>query len=77
MSTYRVRNGGSPESSGETFDNLDDAIEAAWELAEDRVCDPRAELSLGFYDLRDRGGNMGVCPEGDDGGYWPIIEEDG
>lgn len=71
MTTYTVRIGGSPEDSGQTFDSLDDAVDAAHEMARAMA----GGKAVGLYDLRRRGGSMGVCPAGDDGAYYPIIEE--
>jgi hypothetical protein len=70
MTTYRVRVGGSPPDSGEVFDDIDDAVVSAMEIAREMA----GGGEVGLYDLRDRGGDMGVCPAGDDGAYWPVIE---
>jgi hypothetical protein len=31
--------------------------------------------TVALYDLRDRGGDWGACPDGDEGGYYPKIRE--
>lgn len=71
MTRYRVRIGGSPPDSGDLFDDFDDAVDSAVEIAREMAGGKEVDL----YDLRDRGGDCGVCPDGDDGAYYPIIEE--
>ena len=70
---YRVGVGGSPKDSWDTFFDLeaaqDCAMQIALEMAEIREIDP------GEIELYDNGpSDMGACPEGDDGAYWPVIE---
>jgi hypothetical protein len=59
------------------FDCVDDAIDSATEIAREMAGGgvEASRMHVGLYDLRSRGGAMGVCPEGDEGGYWPVIEE--
>jgi hypothetical protein len=73
MATYRVRLGGSPEDSGEVFSNADDAEDAAVEMAVERAFERGDNAdSVALYG-GPRCPSWGACPDGDEGGYYPII----
>jgi hypothetical protein len=58
------------------FDTREAAEEAA--LVQARMyatADGLDPDTVAIYDLRSRGGDWGACPDGDEGGYYPKIEE--
>lgn len=59
------------------FDNFDDALARAEELAEDQA-DGEVEVSAYENGSRNEDGSgeweAGACPDGDSGGYWPHVE---
>jgi len=71
-SRYRVHTGYSFAffSSAERAEQ--NALVLARKQAEDDGINPN---TVAIYDLRSRGGDWGACPEGDEGGYYPRIEE--
>ena len=55
--TYRVRLGGSPKDSGETFEDRDEDWYSVDLYGSDLPCDSQ----------------WGACPAGDDGAYYPVL----
>jgi hypothetical protein len=52
-----------------TWDNKADAMARCVELAEEQSGTYGPEVS----EYENLGGEMGACPEGDPGGYWPYV----
>jgi hypothetical protein len=71
---YRVRLGGSPKDSGVVLFDMDDAEEAAVNMAK-RLCEETDDDadSVEIYGEEGTGAAWGACPEGDDGAYYSFI----
>jgi hypothetical protein len=67
-SIYVLTVGGSPLR--EEFDTLEEALCVADALAIE-IADEEGQDFDRYGD--DEGGPWGVCPEGDDGAYWPTV----
>lgn len=68
--------GGQPQENCEEFETLEEAEERALEMAKEiAVSEGIDPDSVDNYDNSWLGGGRGACPEGDDGAYWPYIEE--
>ena len=53
------------------YSDLENAIARAWEMAMELAEDQGLSFDcLGAYESAPR---WGVCPEGDDGAYWPTV----
>lgn len=52
------------------YSDLENAIARAWEMAMEMTDDETPFDCLGEYGEAPR---WGVCPEGDDGAYWPTV----
>lgn len=74
MSKYLVGIGGSPPDQRKEYDNFDDALDAAYdmavEMAEDEHLDPD-DIRTWHGDGRPTEG--GACPSNNDGAYWPCV----
>ncbi len=57
-------------SEKEEYSDLEGAIGRAWEMAMEIAHETTSFDSLGEYGDAPR---WGVCPEGDDGAYWPTV----
>ena len=68
---YHIYYGGGPRDLHYAVTE-DEAWAMAWDMARDMAADEGiAPETLGEYRQEDR---MGICPEGSDGAYWPIVE---
>ena len=71
---YYVGVGGSPRDSWIEYDDFSDAqmaaLEMAEQMAEEQGIDP-AKIDTWGDDDPEIG--AGACPEGDPGGYWPMV----
>jgi hypothetical protein len=76
MKLYRVRIGGSPATSGEVFERIDAAEEFAIDLAV-QIAEQKNDdvTSIAVYGGQGES-EWGACPDGDEGGYYPVIEEE-
>jgi len=68
---YHIYYGGGPRDLHYRDDEMK-AWALAWEMAEEMAMNTGINPDiLGEYRQEDR---MGICPEGSDGAYWPIVE---
>ncbi len=70
--TYTVQIGGAPPSTAKTYYDSRDALEEAWADAL-AMCEAKGYDPLDLDEYGSEGGDWGVCPDGDDGAYWPYI----
>lgn len=80
MKTYIVGIGGTPENTWEEFDDKTDAILHALDMAIERAVEmgspPETTNIIDTWENKDKSGAVigGACPEGDEGGCWPIVK---
>lgn len=75
--TYLVGIGGQPSENHEEFDSLEDAENRCLEMAEEMATEQGIDPGTVDYVENTYGDETErvACPEGDDGAYWPHIEE--
>jgi hypothetical protein len=78
MKTYIVGIGGSPTDTWDEYDDRDDAINAAIDMALDMAVEKGLtpeSVDIDTWETDDESGTIGgACPEGDTGGYWPVVK---
>lgn len=70
---FEVGEADSPASSRESFDDFDDAMDAAWAMAREQADYEGVDQDELDSWGDDENSGWGVCPEGDEGGTWPQI----
>jgi hypothetical protein len=71
---YYVGIGGSPMDTWKEYYCYFDAVDACWELAEEMAEEKGIHLeNLSQWGCDDPCVGAGVCPVGDNGGYWPNV----